>query len=220
MKKNSKNVLDYAIVAFVDILGFSAMVKSDCEVITEKMKYFELLKYLNKQVKEIQDCEITQFSDSVIFSLPLSADNCMKLIEVVMNYQYKLLLEGIICRGAISFGKHYKENDFMFSQALIEAYQLESKEAISPRIIVSNNLMELYETNDICLSMLCKERDGFYFLDYLSCGSADETYDILKKFADNLNNYQSNVKEKYYWLFQYWEYKYSQKSPFNIDIFN
>jgi len=219
MTTDETNILDYAIVAFVDILGFSAMVKSDCEVNTERMKYFELLKYLNKQVKEIQECEVTQFSDSVIFSLPLSEDNYLKLLEVVMNYQYKLLLEGIICRGAISFGKHYKENDFMFSQGLIEAYQLESKAAISPRIIVSNNLMELYEPNEKSLNMLCKQRDGFHFLDYLSCGNGEDTYAIMEKFSVDLNRYQGNVKEKYYWLFQYWEYKYSQELPFNSYIF-
>ncbi len=219
MITNEKKILDYAIVAFVDILGFSAMVKSDCEANDDKMKYFEVLKNLNGQVKEIQDCEITQFSDSVIFSIPLSPNNYLKLIDVVMNYQYRLLLKGIICRGAISFGKHYKENDFMFSQGLIEAYQLESKTAISPRIIVSKNLMELLETKDVGLHMLCKQRDGFYFLDYLSCGKVEETYAIMEKFSKNLNSYQSNVKEKYYWLFQYWEYKYSQKLPFNTYVF-
>lgn len=67
--------------------------------------------------------------------------------------------------------------------------------------------------------MFCKQKAGFYFLDYLSCGNSEDTYAIMEKFAKDLNRYQSNVKEKYYWLFQYWEYKYSQELPFNNYVF-
>ena len=34
--------LDYSIVAFVDILGFSNMVKSDCENKSGSTRYFEI----------------------------------------------------------------------------------------------------------------------------------------------------------------------------------
>lgn len=45
----------------------------------------------------------------------------------------------------MAYGKHNTENDFMFSQALIEAYQLECMEAKYPRIIISPNLKNLFE---------------------------------------------------------------------------
>lgn len=61
--------LDYSIVAFVDILGFSSMVKSDCESKNGKYYYFETLKNLNERTRKITDCNITQFSDSIIFWL-------------------------------------------------------------------------------------------------------------------------------------------------------
>ena len=41
---NSSCDLDYAVVAFVDILGFSDMVRSDCENKNGSLKFFELLK--------------------------------------------------------------------------------------------------------------------------------------------------------------------------------
>ena len=100
---NSSCDLDYAVVAFVDILGFSDMVRSDCENKNGSLKFFEILKN----------------------------------IQILSEYQYKLLCNSIICRGAMAYGKHYTESDFMFSQALIEAYQLECMEAKYPRIIIS-----------------------------------------------------------------------------------
>lgn len=59
--------LDYAVVAFVDILGFSDMVRSDCENKNGSLKFSEILKNINLETKEITGCSITQFSDSVIF---------------------------------------------------------------------------------------------------------------------------------------------------------
>ena len=70
--------LDYSIVAFVDVLGFSSMVKSDCESKNGKYYYFETLKSLNERTRKITDCNITQFSDSIIFSLSLNKENYQK----------------------------------------------------------------------------------------------------------------------------------------------
>ncbi len=142
---NSSCYLDYAVVAFVDILGFSDMVRSDCENKNGSLKFSEILKNINLETKEITGCSITQFSNSVIFSLPLEEENYVKMIQILSEYQYKLLCNSIICRGAMAYGKHYTENDFMFSQALIEAYQLECMEAKYPRIIISPNLKNLFE---------------------------------------------------------------------------
>lgn len=87
---NSYCDLDYSIVAFVDILGFSEMVKSDCENKNGSLKFFEILKDINIKTKEISGCNITQFSDSVIFSLPLKEiimKKCYKFFQIInINY--------------------------------------------------------------------------------------------------------------------------------------
>ena len=137
--------------------------------------YFETLKNLNERTRKITDCNITQFSDSIIFSLSLNKENYRKLITILAEYQLQLLYNSILCRGAIAYGKHYKENDFMFSQALIEAYQLELNDAIYPRIIVSQNLFEFFKP-DVGVNSLehvLKENDGFWFIDYLGIADKD-----------------------------------------------
>ncbi len=212
---SSKQIdLDYHIVAFVDILGFSNMVKSDCENKSDSIKYFEALREINRETQKIGDCNITQFSDSVIFSLPLSQDNYMKMIEILAEYQRKLLYHNIICRGAVAYGKHYKEDDFMFSQALIEAYQLESKDAIYPRIIISKNLLEYFKPTIQDPPYLVQEKDGFYFVDYLLAADKELSLKCLQEFDRSIHTQSLVVKEKYYWLYKYWEFKFGDSLPF------
>lgn len=206
--------LDYHIVAFVDILGFSEMVKNDCENKNGGLKFFQILRDINLRTKEINDCDITQFSDSVIFSLPLSIDNYVRMIDILSSYQYELLYNSIVCRGAIAYGKHYKEQEFMFSQALIEAYQLEMTEAKYPRIIVSRNLLDFFRPCLKKLEGVLKERDGYYFVDYFHISHKDEIKAVLDSLSENIMNYNMNIKEKYYWLFEYWEFKFKEKLLF------
>lgn len=206
--------LNYFIVAFVDILGFSNMVQSDCENRSDTIKYFEVLQEINKETQEIGDCNITQFSDSVIFSLPLSVDNYIKIIKILAEYQRKLLYHNIVCRGAVAYGKHYKKDDFIFSQALIEAYQLESKDAIYPRIVISNNLLEYFKPEIQIPPGLVQEKDGFYFVDYLIEANKDLSLACLEKFNRSMHTHSLSVKEKYYWLYKYWEFKFGDTLPF------
>lgn len=207
--------LDYAIVAFVDILGFSEMVKSDCENKNGNLKFFEVLRKLNAKTKSIMGCSIKQFSDSIIFTLPLSRNNYEKMIRILSDYQYELICQSIVCRGAISYGKHYEENEFMFSQALIEAYQLECTEAKYPRIVISNNLMDLYNEKSYTIEAIIRERDTLFFVDYFCGRDKEKLRIILKKFSDEMINCSMNIKEKYYWLNEYWEYTFQEGLDFN-----
>lgn len=212
--------INYYIVAFVDILGFSNMVKSDCENRNKSFRYFEVLKELNETTREIEDCDITQFSDSIIFSLPLSNENYLKMIEILANYQQQLFYHSIICRGAVAYGKHFKEKDFMFSQALIEAYQIELKEAVNPRIVLSENLMEYFRPCIPTPKHILIEKDGLCFVDYFD--GIDKTcgYEVLKSFNQMLGQHPLPIKEKYYWLYKYWEFKFGEKLPFSTKEFN
>ncbi len=216
---NSSCDLDYAVVAFVDILGFSDMVRSDCESKNGSLKFFEILKNINFETKEITGCSITQFSDSVIFSLPLAEENYEKMVQILCEYQYKLLCNSIICRGAMAYGKHYIENDFMFSQALIEAYQLECVEAKYPRIIISPNLKDLYAPKCEHIPGVIKEKDGYYFINYFASKEKEKLREILQSYNLILPRYTLRVREKYYWLFEYWEFIFNEKLPFNQQRF-
>jgi hypothetical protein len=58
-----------------------------------------------------------------------------------------LLKEGFLVRGGISFGDVYYEieRSLFFGSAINKAYQLESKEAIYPRILLSNEIVAIFK---------------------------------------------------------------------------
>jgi hypothetical protein len=53
-----------------------------------------------------------------------------------------LLHMGFLTRGAIVVGDLFHRDNVIFGPALLEAYQIESREAFYPRIIVSNKALE------------------------------------------------------------------------------
>lgn len=108
----------------------------------------------------------------------------------------------------------------MFSQALIEAYQLESKDAIYPRIVISENLFEYFKPFVTEIQYLLKEKDGFYFVDYLANADKESCRELLGKFNCTLQRQSLSVKEKYYWLYKYWEYKFNEELPFSVPQFS
>ena len=134
------------LVAFIDILGFKEMVKHDSEVPDGKQKFINILYELHLETKKIKDSnseiQVFQFSDSVVISIPYSATRFIDFCEIVSNYQYRLFLSGILCRGGVSYGKHFSSDSFLFSTGMIHAYLIESREAITPRVVISRDLMD------------------------------------------------------------------------------
>ena len=119
----------------------------------------------------------------------------------------------------MAYGKHYIENGFMFSQALIEAYQLECMEAKYPRIIISPNLKDLYAPKCEYIPGVIKEKDGYYFINYFASKDKEKLREILQSYNLSLPRYTLRVREKYYWLFEYWEFIFNEKLSFNQQRF-
>lgn len=197
-------------VAFIDILGFSNMVRSDCES-SEPPRYLQLLyeahinsiSLFNKDLK----CELIQFSDSIVFSKPFDFGQLESFLDAIAAWQKSLLLNGLLCRGGVAFGKHFAKDKFLFSKAMIDAYLLESSRARFPRIIVSDDLLELAEsTIQINLLKLYKEDDGATFINYLRWTKEAEKQELakaVKKIISEANNRSSSVQEKLRWLTRY-----------------
>lgn len=164
---------DFHFIAFLDILGFSNMVKSDFESPTQNKtflnKLFEIYKYTSNLHESSLGLNIIQFSDSIVLSVPFSEESFSQFISVIATYQYDLFCEGIICRGRIASGKQFLQEGFLFSNGLIEAYMIENEIAKYPRIVVSTDLIELiYKNGEIDKNIpLIKENDGLFFVDFL-----------------------------------------------------
>lgn len=191
------------------------MVKSDCEsppnINSYIKKLFDVYTNTAKIHRDGTDLEIIQFSDSTVFSLPYSKEDFSTFIKIVSTFQYDLLKQGLLCRGGIAYGKHFSSEGFLFSNALIEAYKLEKNFAKYPRVVVSNDLLDLiYKSSDVHEDVpLIKENDDLIFVDFLSECDLKEAIGYLDLIINSSKFLDSSVKEKHRWLMEYFDFKAS-----------
>ena len=144
---------EHSVCAFLDILGFEAMVVSK----TDENKaiidhYYKVINEIEAKLKSIDskaNIKILAISDSIILSSPISKRAESSNIKVLQNFftavnliQYELASHDIWIRGGISFGEiSFKpENNFIVGEGYIKAYKLEGiakypRTIIDPKII-------------------------------------------------------------------------------------
>jgi hypothetical protein len=197
-------------VAFLDVLGFSEMVRADTE--NESQDYLARLFRCHQSAANIfsdhPDCAITQFSDSIVVSKPYNAGAFQWFAKRVAEYQRLLLDEGLLCRGGVAVNKHFSNGSFTFSAGLIVAYQVESKSARYPRVVISRDVLDLVFPNIAKTPRyLIEEDDGLFFIDYLGLTKNSRPQKLVKSVETVvqtlLRNSDSSVREKGLWLAAY-----------------
>lgn len=219
------------IVLFLDILGFKKIIE---ETEIKGQENTDQTTFLIETIKEMKEAvnltstettkNVTQFSDSIVVSF---AENDQKEIpRLFFDLQRliaKLLARGILCRGAISYGKLYHKNDLVFGPALVDAYETESQAALYPRIILDQSVIDVMKyhyslenkhnyrkirfDSDIQTYLKIDSDDKFY-IDYFT-GSMmffedrelNRVYADLRKIIINGLRYKNpGVKIKYNWM--------------------
>lgn len=213
------------IVAFIDLLGFSAMVQHDCERPNQDHRYIEALYAIHLKTKKlkktISGLEITQFSDSVVLAIPYSQANYITVVDVISNYQYELLDSGILCRGGVSYGKHFSTEDFLFSNGMIDAYKIESTIASTPRVIISKELIDLvYPASDLPINEhLILESDGLHFINYMKNGNATDSWAAICKSIPNQLSKNPSIRSKQIWLIDYYNHQFPESKQRDVHRF-
>jgi hypothetical protein len=155
MNNQIQNNIEYSdyFVAFLDVLGFKKLVfsgkKSDHKKIEE---YFDLIESVTgklKRIKAKKHLGSLIISDSVILSVPFESgplnkiDKLRHLCVAVGKIQLTLAIKNIWVRGAISSGPAFfdpRKNNVV-GKAYINAYQLEERQAVYPRVIIDNKII-------------------------------------------------------------------------------
>ena len=157
-------------VAFLDVLGFSEMVEAGLvdQGQGHLAKLFRCHQSASVIFRDDVNCQIIQFSDSIVVATPYDATRFEWFAARVADYQRLLLDERLLCRGGIAVDKHFSNGTFTFSAGLIHAYRVESKLARYPRVVVSPEVLALvYPSRGVVPRILVKEDDGLLFVDYL-----------------------------------------------------
>lgn len=167
--------LEKRIVVFLDILGFSNTVLNDQENAKKIMNVLDEAVESLKSTKKDHDLDtlkITWFSDSIIISdSDVNIASLLSILLAIENIQSFLCLSQVTIRGGVSIGECYHTGTNVFGEAMVRAYELEKK-AITPRVILSEEVMEFIEKSHI-----------------------EESNIIERKFEENLNLYSSEEME-------------------------
>jgi hypothetical protein len=125
-------------VLFMDILGYRNLVRSKGSESPEEIYLIVRDSYWFHSYSDILDIRI--ISDSiVVISRDDEPSSFISIANIANNLVDSFLLKGILLRGAISYGSHFERHGITISPALIEAYELEAKEAVHPRVICSQS---------------------------------------------------------------------------------
>lgn len=196
-------------VAFIDVLGTQNMVKSNDKTLLQNMVEITHLAYdLVGKGKEFanQTLGTKIFSDNVVIFTPINKDNytvgLQTLCMFVGFFQYLLLkYYKLYVRGGITIGEFFANEKFIYGQALNDAYNIEEKLAIYPRVVLSSQLIEQISirnlTNefygiDKCLTYC--HFDGCNYVNYLSFRTSEEIKEILTIVDNNISDLYSKTK--------------------------
>lgn len=208
------------VVCFLDILGFKGIIyetqndDKKLKQIQDALNFLENYKTEtdnhNSQIN-YRNMRITQFSDSLILSFSMNEEG--HFISTIWDILYiiiNLISHGYLVRGGIAYGKIIHTDNLVFGPAFIEAYELELS-ASTPRVILSLNLLGQILNEEIRYaqqSLLAKDCDGFYYIDYFKTASEHDNlyeyfiyFDALRNIIiQGLSNNHTTVRAKYEWM--------------------
>jgi hypothetical protein len=139
-----KPVYSERYVAFVDILGFSNIVRESVASPEQAKKLIERLRNIRNISKELiadkvvehDDFMAQSFSDCIVLSENATPTGLFHLLFGVTGLCSRLLIDGMFTRGGIAKGKLHHSDEIVFGPAMLEAYRLESSLARHPRVLV------------------------------------------------------------------------------------
>lgn len=184
-----KKEIEYSkhIIAFIDVLGFTEMIKASENNKAIREKIMQLLNELS-QITEArnrqfstgnskQQIKISSMSDSIIISSRSISENTFRVILWILSEFYikTIINHSVFIRGLVTIGPYYEKGNIAFGPAFIKAYEMEKtlikwpRCVIDPQVLVdksinpSDSWIKRYE-------YILIDNDGLPYLDYIGYG--------------------------------------------------
>lgn len=173
----------YIYTALIDILGYRARLGSDMRHGTASMKEdlegaLSIFDTVNNAVFGVQ-----AISDTVILTCNTHA-NFEEFLGIIKSVFLSFLKRNIFIRGGISYSKHFQSGRLTYSHAITRAYEIESKSAIYPRIVVDKNIVEMYRSGAGLANIFGKGHlchcNGTAFVDVVDPTSWSDAYQAAR----------------------------------------
>ena len=212
--------LRYSLVAYIDFLGTKENMSKNELYLNDVLELYEnAIRQIREESEntELPKISYKSFSDNIIFSLDLIKDPSSEedkkkdriafetLFGFVATFQRTALKKGYLVRGGIACGDFYLNRDLVWGNALSEVVNLEEKIAIYPRIVVSENLLNLKIETNYFTKFAAVDEDDTTYINFLNGESQSQEY---VQVYDSCSIKQRNakdqkVKQKYGWVMTY-----------------
>lgn len=218
-------------LVYLDILGYKEMLLEEISkngkssLLLEKFKQ-EVVHEINKLKRRFKS---KVFTDNIVLVHPIDRGSdgegeYGEIVRAVSKFQLALVLNGYFVRGGFVRGEAYIDHDIVFGSPLIEAYELENCKAIDPRIIFSNDVLNMLKEHSRYYSdpydspqnsEVLLDVDGMCFLNYLLWVVEDSDEVNLSLLnghkavvEQKLKAFRNNPKiwSKYFWSGNYHNY--------------
>ena len=213
-------------VAFIDVLGIKNKIESDSKWALDWMWIF--YKSVMNEINSNNRIKVRIFSDNILICEEIDEKNpeiaiydVISVIEKIEFEQFKI--GALFLRGSFVLEDlHFSEN-FVYGPALLKAYELESKTAFYPRVIVDESVLKNIKIENTFISL---DDDKVYFYDYLQAfitKNRDSSLDKLSRLSGNIlvnlqsKNITESVIKKMDWLINYFNYT-CEKNEINMKI--
>ncbi|WP_062767722.1 hypothetical protein [Sphingopyxis terrae] len=224
--KTKAPAYEQRLILFLDFLAFKEVVAETERDATALERLVAALDEVGQTVEPglSKSERVTQFSDSLVLSYKVEETSAVFwMIDAIARTVVLLADRGYLLRGAVTVGKLLHDKRHIVGPAMVKAYELESRTACFPRVIVDREVLRMARTyrqpqhsgpqeERYVRSFLDEDKDGWLFIDYLSwdkvveaMGCEHDAYpDYLGRMArlirKGLKHADPRVARKYLWL--------------------
>lgn len=169
----------YVHAAVIDVLGYRQRLREDREsgTLTFKDELQRALQTLNNVNEAVYSYQA--ISDTVILTCS-NRDELVDFLQVLKEIELAFLEEGLFIRGGVTYSQHFKSSNVTYSHAVARAYEIESKIALYPRIVIDHNTIQMFEGSEefsgLVESELICVLNGVYFLNVLDKNNWNDVY--------------------------------------------
>lgn len=228
-----------SVAAFVDELGFSKRVEtlSSVELRRDIEIYDDARARLsNPRAINDEDLRVLFFSDNVGLAKPIGptfpVNDLVDVLRLLADYQLNMTLNNRFVRGGVTRGELYADHSWITGDALVKAYELESKIAVFPRVLIDQGCQALALQDFVAdfppaftirlsdaHNLLLRDGDQV-ILSYLGLLLMDDYIDLpidvalethRRQITSNLSqNLGSHIRKKYEWVAAYHDFFVTQ----------
>lgn len=126
-------------VAFIDLLGFSALVRTSAGSAEKQAAIVEAIGRLKDTAcrNPATQLLVTYFSDCLVISSQHSPAGLHSMLLSIKTIVENLLVVDVLVRGGLAIGDIHHDDQFMFGPGMLEAYEIERDQARHPMVMVS-----------------------------------------------------------------------------------